>query len=42
MNHKECGRVWTDFFWSIMGPVIWSYDHCDEPPGSLKGLEILD
>jgi hypothetical protein len=34
--------MWTGFIWLKIGPVVGSFEHDNEPSGSIKGGEFLD
>jgi hypothetical protein len=43
MNLREIGwRAWTEFIWLRIGTVVCSYEHGNEPFGSIKDGEFLD
>jgi hypothetical protein len=39
---KYGGNVWTGFIWLRIGTVAGSFEHGNEPSGSIKGRELLD
>jgi hypothetical protein len=35
-------RMWNEFVWIRIGPVVDTCEHGNEPSGSVKGREFID